>query len=145
MNNIFKIVQYILAGFGLIALGVASIGMFNTLTISLLERTREIGIMRVLGATGSDIMKIFLIEAIFMGFGGGAFGLVTGWLITFILNTTVANLANSLGGQPTYPFLTPWYFAVGIMAVSLIIGFVTGLYPAKHASKLNPLDALRYE
>jgi len=145
MNQIFRIVQYVLAAFGLIALGVASIGMFNTLTISLLERTREIGIMRVLGATAADIKKIFLIEAVLMGFGGGAFGLASGWLLCFILNATIASLANNLGGQPTYPFLTPWYFAVGVMAVSLVIGFLTGLYPARRAAKLNPLDALRYE
>ena len=145
MNNIFKIVQYIFAAFGLIALFVAGIGMFNTLTISLLERTREIGIMRVLGATAEDVRKIFLIEAILMGFLGGLAGLAGSLIISTLGNVIVSGLAVKLGGEATNPFYTPWYFIGLVIGVSFIIGLVTGFYPARRAGKLNPLDALRYE
>jgi len=145
MNRIFRIVQYVLAVFGLIALFVASIGMFNTLTISLLERTREIGIMRVLGATARDVKKIFLIEAVLMGFFGGLVGLAGSLIISFAGNAIIGNLAKNLGGEATYPFYTPWYFIAFVVVVSLLIGLITGFYPARRASNLNPLDALRYE
>lgn len=145
MNNIFKIIQYILAIFGLIALFVAAIGMFNTMTISLLERTREIGIMRVLGATAQDVKSIFLIEAVLMGIFGGTAGLVGSLLISSLGNIIVGNLAMRLGGEATYPFYTPYYFIIFIIVVSCLIGLITGFYPARRAGKLNPLDALRYE
>ncbi len=145
MNQVFEILRYVLFGFGLIALLVASLGMFNTLTISLLERTREIGIMRVLGATASDIKKIFLLEAIFMGAAGGIVGVLSGWLIGVITNTILTNLAKRLGGDPVELFYTPMFFIGAIIVSSLVIGFMTGFYPAGRAAKIDPLNALRYE
>lgn len=145
MNQVFEILRYVLFGFGLIALLVASLGMFNTLTISLLERTREIGIMRVLGATASDIKKIFLLEAVFMGAAGGFVGVLSGWLIGAITNVVLTNLAKRLGGDPVELFYTPMFFIGAIIVSSLVIGFMTGFYPAGRAAKIDPLNALRYE
>lgn len=145
MNQVFEILRYVLFGFGLIALLVASLGMFNTLTISLLERTREIGIMRVLGATASDIKKIFLLEAVFMGAAGGFVGVMSGWLIGVITNVILTNLAQRLGGEPVELFYTPMFFIGAIIVSSLVIGFMTGFYPAGRAAKIDPLNALRYE
>ena len=145
INRVFNIVQYILFGFGLIALLVASLGMFNTLTISLLERTREVGIMKALGATSSGIYKIFLIEAIAMGTMGGALGVFFGWFLGVVINTVVSRLATNLGGSEMDIFYTPALFAVMVFVFSVIIGFLTGFYPARRAAKLNALDSLRYE
>jgi len=145
MNRVFKTIQYILGGFGIIALFVASIGMFNTLTISLLERTREIGIMRVLGATASDIRKIFLIEAVSLSVAGGLLGFICSYLIAAILNAIIGNLSSNLGSEATRPFFMPSAFIFIILGVSVLIGLLTGIYPARRASKINPLDALRYE
>ncbi len=145
MNRIFRIVQIVLLVLGGIALLVAAIGMFNTMTISLLERTRDIGIMKSLGAKNKDIYRIFLAEALIMGAGGGILGLVLGWLVGFIINAGVNILARSVGASSLRVFIVPWWFALGIIGFSFIVGILTGFYPARRAAKLNPLHALRFE
>jgi putative ABC transport system permease protein len=145
MNKIFRVIQYILSGFGLIALIVASLGMFNTLTISLLERTREIGIMKALGATSGAIYLLFLTEALSMGAMGGALGSIFSIMISTSVNTLIGELSQRLGGERVYLFYTPWYFLLIVIAFSVVVGFLTGFYPARRASKLNALDSLRYE
>lgn len=145
INVIFQIFQVILGVFGVIALCVAAIGMFNTMTISLLERTREIGIMKAIGANNRDIMKIFLLESILIGFIGGILGILVGWLFGQGINIIVNALAKTLGGEPVQIFVTPWEIAVVMIVLSIIIGLLTGLYPARRGSRLNPLLALRYE
>jgi len=144
-NKIFRIVQIILAMFGLIALIVSAIGMFNTMTISLLERTNEIGIMRSIGATANDIRWLFLCESTIMGFAGGIGGVIVGLIGGFVANIGINILASSLGGQAVDLFYYPTWFVIFIIVFSTLIGFVTGLYPSKRAAKLNPLDALRYK
>lgn len=145
LDNIFRIARQILFIFGFVALLVASIGMFNTLTISLLERTREIGIMKALGSTDKFVRKIFLMEAIIIGMAGGVLGVVMGSLLGVIINLLVNMLAKSLGGQAVSLFVTPPLFVLAIIIFSFIIGLLTGIYPARRAARLNPLDALRYE
>lgn len=144
-NKIFGIIQLILALFGLIALIVSAIGMFNTMTIALLERINEIGIMRAIGASGSDIMGIFLIESTIMGFLGGVGGVAIGFLGGKLANLGLNFLARSFGGQTVNLFYSPIWFVIFIIAFSTIVGFLTGVYPSHRASKLNPLDALRYK
>jgi len=145
MNNVFKIVRMVLGALGIIALIVASIGMFNTMTISLLERTREIGIMKALGAGNFDVWKLFLTEAIMIGFLGGAAGTFIGWAMGKIFNFGINMLATSMGGEKVNLFVTPMWFIISIISFSFFVGFFTGIYPARRAAKINPLEALRYE
>lgn len=144
-NKIFQAVQIILSLFGAVALIVSAIGMFNTMTIALLERTQEIGVMKSLGASNGDIWKMFLFEAVIIGFLGGASGIFIGVVAGKLSNFGINKLANSLGGEEVTLFYIPYEFIVIILVFSLIVGFLTGLYPARRASRLNVLDALRYK
>lgn len=144
-NKIFQAVQVVLSLFGAVALIVSAIGMFNTMTIALLERTQEIGIMKSLGASRSDIWKLFLVESVLIGFLGGVSGIILGVTAAWISNFGINRLASSLGGTTVNLFFTPIEFVVTILAFSTVVGFMTGLYPARRASRLNPLDALRYK
>ncbi len=144
-NKIFAVIQMILAAFGVVALVVSAIGMFNTMTISLLQRTREIGIMKAIGAKNKDIKKLFLMEAFLIGTLGGVAGLAIGFALQAISNILLEILAKSLGGIAMNIFYTPTWFIVLIISFSSIVGILTGVWPAIRASKLNPLDALRYK
>jgi putative ABC transport system permease protein len=144
-NKVFSVVQIVLALFGLVALGVSAIGMFNTMTITLLERTNEIGIMRAIGIAKSDIRRLFLTESILMGFLGGVFGLTIGVVGGFITNIGVNLLSHRFGGPSMQLFYVPSWFVGVILSFSVVVGFLTGVYPAFRASRLNPLDALRYK
>lgn len=144
-NKVFGVVQIVLALFGLVALGVSAIGMFNTMTITLLERTNEIGIMRSIGIAKRDIRKLFLTESILMGFLGGVFGLTMGVVGGLAANLAVNLLSKRFGGPSLNLFYVPSWFVIVILSFSAVVGFLTGVYPAYRASKLNPLDALRYK
>lgn len=144
-NKIFRIVQIVLALFGFVALIVSAIGMFNTMTIALLERINEIGIMRSIGASVGDIMKLFLLESFLMGLLGGLGGVTIGYLAGELANVGINLLAKNFGGQALNLFYRPTWFVALIIIFSSVIGFVTGVYPARKAAKLNPLDALRYK
>lgn len=145
IDKIFLVFQFIVGGFGLIALFVAALGALNTLTVSLLERTREIGLMKSLGATSGDIYRLFIVEAIVIGMTGGAVGLLVGYLAGEAVNFAINSLANRLGGEPVDMFYTPGFFVAILMVIILLISVFTGFYPARRAAKINPLDALRYE
>ena len=144
-NKIFTTIQIILALFGLVALIVSAIGMFNTMTIALLERTNEIGIMKSIGASNRDIRFMFLVESILIGFLGGFGGIIIGVGGAKIINMIFNMLAVRMGGQAIEVFFTPMWFAIFIMSFSVFVGFLTGIYPAQRAAKLNPLVALRYK
>ena len=145
INDAFRVIQYVLAGFGLIALLVASIGMFNTMTIALLERTKDIGVMKALGARNRDIRKIFVVEAIMIAFSGGIIGIALAMLLAGIITTGLNLLISAAKGESITLFVFNWEFLVAILGLTLIVGLITGIYPARRASKLNPLNALRYE
>lgn len=145
INQIFRYTQMLFTIIGIVALFIAAIGMFNTMTIALLERTREIGIMKSIGATDKGIQQMFLAESVFMGLGGGLAGLLLGFLFTVIFNILINVLALSLGGKWIDIFYTPPWFIVLALCFSIFIGFGTGYFPARRAAKINPLDALRYE
>ncbi len=144
-NKVFHGIQIVLALFGLIALIVSAIGMFNTMTITLLERTNEIGIMKSLGASSGDIWLLFLSESVLMGFLGGVGGVVVGFVGGELFNFGVNVLATSLGGQSLQLFAYPLWFIITIIAFSTFMGVLTGLFPSRRAARLNPLDALRYK
>lgn len=145
INKIFNIVQIILLTFGVIALVVSAIGMFNTMTVTLLERTNEVGIMRAIGITRRDLKKIFLAESVVMGFLGGIGGLIIGFLGGKLINFGINLLAKSLGGKAFDIFAAPTWFVGIIIIFSIVVGFLTGIYPSIKASRMNPLDALRYK
>ena len=145
VKKIFSIVQVVLGLFGLIALTVSAIGMFNTMTVMLLERTNEIGIMRSIGVTRKDVRKLFIFEAMIMGFLGGLGGVLLGYLGGFLANIGINVLAHYFGGQALDLFSSPTWFIVLIILFSTIIGLLTGIFPAQRAGKINPLDALRYK
>ena len=144
-NQIFKVLQIILMLFGVIALVVSAIGMFNTMTITLLERTEEIGIMKSIGASDSAISVMFYMESAIMGFLGGCAGVAIGWLGGLGFNTIINMIAVRFGGQPVSLFYSPLWFVLSILGFSAVVGFLTGYVPARRASKIDPLDALRYK
>lgn len=144
-NKIFRIFQIVLAVFGVIALIVSAIGMFNTMTIALLERTQEVGVMKALGAYKSDIMEMFLTESVVMGFLGGVMGIIIGLIGAEAANFFLNILASRLGGEKIDIFYTPVWFIITIVTFSTAVGFTTGLWPARRAARLNPLEAVRYK
>ncbi|MEA3398876.1 MAG: ABC transporter permease [Patescibacteria group bacterium] len=144
-NQVFQIIQIILGSFGIIALIVSAIGMFNTMTITLLERTQEIGIMKALGATGGDVWKMFLAESVIIGFLGGLGGIIIGMVGGEAFNYGLNILAGALGGEKIDMFFTPYWFTILIITFSTFVGLVTGFYPARRAARINALEALRYK
>jgi putative ABC transport system permease protein len=145
INQVFLIVKFVLGGFGFIALMVAAIGIFNTLTIALLERTHEIGIMKAIGGRNSDVALVFTAEASMIGFFGGIFGVSIGWLLGILINLLINFVATSVGGSANTLFSTPLWFAGSVIAFSFVVSTIAGIMPARRAAKLDPLEALRYE
>lgn len=150
INNTFLILQIIFGGVGAIALLVAAIGIANTMAMSILERTREIGLMKAVGATNRDVLSIFLGEAAGIGFIGGVGGVVIGWLAAQLINVValiyLANQAGQQGGAPpSVAVYTPIWLPVFALIFSTIIGMLSGLYPALRAATMIPVQALKYE
>jgi len=144
-NKVFSAIQVILGFFGTIALVVSAIGMFNTMTVTLLERTNEIGIMRTIGGSQRDIMMMFLGESTLMGFCGGVVGILMGVGIGKLINFILNLVAVKMGGVAVKLVVFPFSFLLFIIIFSFVMGFLTGLFPARRASLLNPLDAIRYK
>lgn len=144
-SKIFQGVQVVLATFGGIALLVSAIGMFNTMTVTLLERTKEIGIMRTIGASPNDVKYLFVSESVVVGFMGGLSGIVMGVGLGGAINIMLNLAAGQFGGESVTLFSFPLGFLVFIALFSAGVGYLTGIFPARRASTLNPLDAIRYE
>lgn len=144
-RTVFKWVTLGLTAFGLIALIVASIGMFNTLTIALLERTREIGIMKAIGITDETVKRLFLAESAILGLGGGLAGIGIGLSVDNLLGLVLDRIAVTYGGSPVVLFKYPPGFLLAMLLFPVALATFTGLYPAIRASHLNPLRALKYE
>lgn len=144
-DKVFNIIKIILAFFGVIALIVSAIGMFNTMTVALLERTEEIGIMKSIGARDRDILSMFVFESMLMGFLGGVSGVIIGIIAGKMFNVIVNLVAQRLGGAPVSLFYFPAWFLGVIIFLAAGVGFLTGIAPAKKASSIDPWDALRYK
>ncbi len=145
IESLFGNLQIVLAILGMVALGVASLGMFNTLTVSLLERTREIGGMKAIGMISEEVQDLFLAEAMIMGLAGGFGGLILGDLVGWVLSILVSIIAITNGqGFLQLNYLPP-LFVTFIIICSFVVGLLTGLYPAYRAKKTSALNALRYE
>jgi putative ABC transport system permease protein len=150
INSFFLILQVIFGGVGAIALLVAAIGIANTMAMAILERTREIGLMKAVGATNRDVLSIFLGEAAGIGFIGGLGGVILGWAASQIINVlALAYLAGQAvqqgGPPPTYAVFTPIWLPVFTMFFATLIGIGSGLYPALRAATMIPVNALKYE
>ena len=115
------------------------------MTVTLLERTNEIGNMRTIGASPRDIKILFLSESVVVGFLGGVIGILIGVIIGVGLNLILNAVASHFGGVAVRLFRYQWLFLIFIATFSGVVGFLTGLFPAKRASGLNPLDAIRYK
>lgn len=144
-NKVFSAVQIVLMVFGMIALIVSAIGMFNTMTIALLERTEEIGIMKAIGASRMSISMMFVMESTLMGFLGALGGVILGYIEGKILNVIINLVANRFGGESVNLFYSPLWFITSVIAFGAFIGFLTGIFPARSASRIDTLDALRYK
>lgn len=144
-SEIFRIVEIALALFGASALIVATIGMINTMTVSLLERTQEIGVMKILGVADRDVRLLFLTESTIMGLLGGASGITIGFIVAYAFNAVVNVLAGALGGPTVQLFYSPTWFIAAIFISATVIGLFTGAVPSRRAARMDPLDALKYK
>ena len=144
-NKIFSIIKIVLMLFGFIALVVSAIGMFNTMTITLLERTEEIGIMKSIGASDGMISMMFIMESAIMGFLGGVVGIIIGWTEGRVFNLMINLVATHFGGEKVNLFSSPLWFVMTVIAFSAVVGLLTGVVPARRASGIDPLEALRYK
>jgi putative ABC transport system permease protein len=150
VNKLMTAVTLILGFFSGIALVVGALMVINTMIISVYERTKEIGLTKALGASDSDIMKMFLAECLIIGIIGGVFGDLLGIGFSMLIDIVgkpflVSALGSDLGAglqSGSITVITPWMLAAGF-AISLVLSIVSGLYPARRAARLNPLDALR--
>jgi len=139
--KVFFIIQAVFVGIAAISLLVGGIGIMNTMYTAVLERTREIGVMKAIGARNRDILGIFLIESGFLGAAGGVIGIIIG----FCISKGVEIGVNARFGANTLVAAFPWYVVVGALLFSFIVGAISGVLPARRASRLKPVDALRYE
>jgi len=139
--TIFGIIQAVVVGIAAISLLVGGIGIMNTMYTSVLERTKEIGVMKAIGAKNSDILTIFIIESGILGFVGGLIGIIIGAGIS----KTVEFIGTQVIGSALLKAAFPMWLIFGALAFSTIVGILSGLLPAKQASSLKPVDALRYE
>ncbi|MGD8544427.1 MAG: ABC transporter permease [Candidatus Bathyarchaeota archaeon] len=152
VSNIFSTVEVFLAGIAAISLLVAGIGIMNIMIVSLMERTREIGILKALGMKGRMVLLIFLSEAVIVGLMGAVIGIASGWVLANIVARVFSgggfmqagNQAAVAGGMTIIPVLTPTVF-LGAFSFGIIVSVIFALYPAWRASRLKPVDALRYE
>jgi ABC-type antimicrobial peptide transport system permease subunit len=142
--------QVILGSLGAISLIVAAIGIANTMFMSILERTREIGIMKVVGCFVQDIRVAFLIEASAIGLMGGAVGVILSFGVSFLMNT----FGFSIGGNPygyygeaapTDVSIIPWWLVIGALIFSTLVGLISGYFPANRAVKIEALEAIKHE
>lgn len=145
INGVFNTLRIILALFGFIALIVAALGMLNTLTISLLERTREVGLMKALGMQSSEVMELFLTESMVMSVLGGILGIIFGYVIGKILSLLLSIISVSKGGGYINISTIPWNMVILVIILSVIVGGITGIYPAVRTRRISALNALRYE
>ncbi|HEY1463833.1 MAG TPA: FtsX-like permease family protein [Terriglobales bacterium] len=145
MRQFFAVLDVFLGIFGSLALAVASIGIVNTLVMAILERRREIGIMKALGASDGDVQGLFFAEAGGMGLVGGALGVALGWTIGRIINfgTNIYLVRHDFPRAEIWS--VPLWLVLGAITFSIVVSLLSGLYPASRAAKLDPVQALRYE
>jgi len=141
----FTIFDLLLAIFGSLALAVATLGIINTLVMAILERRREIGILKALGAADRDVRQLFFVEAGVMGLFGGILGVGFGWFIGKALTWGTNIYLHRQNLPSAHVFSVPWWLVLGAIVFAVGVSLAAGLYPASRAARLNPVEALRYE
>jgi putative ABC transport system permease protein len=145
IQQFFKVLDVFLGIFGSLALAVAFIGIVNTLVMAILERRREIGIMKAIGASDGDVKRLFFAEAGAMGILGGIVGVALGWAIGQVINLGTNIYLKSQSFPPEHFWAVPWWLVAFALLFSFLVSLAAGLYPASRAARLDPVQALRYE
>jgi len=145
LRTFFTVFDSLLGIFGCLALAVATLGIVNTLVMAILERRREIGVLKALGAADSDVQQLFFVEAGVMGFFGGIFGVLFGWLLGRAVTIGTNLYLQRQNLNPIELSSVPWWLVISALVFAILVSLAAGLYPASRAAKLNPVDALRYE
>jgi putative ABC transport system permease protein len=145
LRTFFSVFDLLLGIFGSLALAVATLGIVNTLVMAILERRREIGVLKALGAADSDVQQLFFFEAGVMGFLGGVLGVLLGWLLGRALTFGTNVYLERQNLNPIELSSVPWWLVLAALVFSVLVSLAAGLYPASRAAKLNPVEALRYE
>jgi putative ABC transport system permease protein len=141
----FLFMDMFLLAIGMIAIVVASLGIVNTMVMSILERYSEIGVMKAVGASNRDIEKIFFFESSVIGVLGGILGLILGWIVSKIINQ-VANFLLSRQGVPYIEYFDfPWWLILGSIGFAILVSMISGIYPSVRASRVDPVVALRHD
>jgi putative ABC transport system permease protein len=145
MRIAFLIMDMFLLAVGMIGITVASLGIVNTMVMSILERYREIGIMKAVGATDGDVERIFLFESGTIGLLGGSFGLGLGWVVSMVINQVINVLMARQGAPHIDYFSFPWWLCLGAIAFSILVSLIAGVYPTRRAARVDPVVALRHD
>lgn len=145
VESLFQYIKIVLLLFGAIGFIIAILGMVNALTVSLLERTREVGLMKTIGMKSDEIRAIFINESMIMGFTGGLIGVIIGIIGGRLASIILSILSIYQNGEMINISYIPFGIAIIIVLASTLIGYITGIYPSNRAVKMNPLDAIRYE
>ena len=145
LRRLFAILDLLLGIFGSLALAVASLGIINTLVMAILERRREIGVLKALGASDKDVRQLFFAEAGVMGLLGGVLGVVLGWGIGHAIQLATNYYLSQQQIPPEDIWSVPVWLVASAIAFSLLVSLAAGIYPASRAARLDPVEALRYE
>jgi putative ABC transport system permease protein len=145
LRRLFAILDLLLGIFGSLALAVASLGIINTLAMAILERRREIGVLKALGASDKDVRQLFFAEAGVMGLLGGAVGVVLGWAIGHVIQLGTNYILRQQQIPAENIWTVPAWLVASAIVFSLIVSLAAGFYPASRAARLDPVEALRYE
>jgi putative ABC transport system permease protein len=145
LRTFFSVFDLLLGIFGSLALAVATLGIVNTLVMAILERRREIGVLKALGAADSDVQQLFFLEAGVMGLLGGILGVIFGWLLGRALTYGTNVYLHRQNLNSIELSSVPWWLVLAALGFAVLVSLAAGLYPASRAAKLNPVDALRYE
>lgn len=145
INMFFLVIRIVLIVFGIIIMSISAMGMLNTLSVSLLQRTKEVGILKALGAKRVDIFRMFIFEAAIISFVGGTSGFLAGYGFAEMINEIFNHFSAKRGMAPIDFIFIPNYFIFALVGFIAFLGLATGIMPAKRAAKIHALDALRYE
>jgi putative ABC transport system permease protein len=145
INMFFLVIRVVLIVFGTIIMSISAMGMLNTLSVALLQRTKEVGILKALGAKRIDIFRMFVFEAAIISFTGGLLGFFGGYGLAELLNFVFNFISAKRGLAPVDFIYIPGYFVLALVCFIGFLGLATGIMPAKRAATIHALDALRYE
>jgi putative ABC transport system permease protein len=145
IKKVFFFMDMFLFAIGMIAIFISALGIINTMVMSILERYKEIGIMKAVGASDLDVRRIFLFESGMIGLLGGVFGLLLGWMVSILINQ-LANHFTARQGVPKMDYFSfPWWLCVGAVGFSILVSLLAGVYPTLRAARVDPVVALRHD